>query len=99
MAVPRDRFRGDGFRGDRRRGGAPGVGAAGVDALGAKDDEGNQKFTLDEMSDTVEKIIRLVADDPTRLLRALDGDLGLLMQVLNTWMEGTEVGEAQDSPN
>jgi hypothetical protein len=46
----------------------------------------------------VTSVIKLVADDKgPKLIKALDGDIAMMMQVLERWMEATSVGEATPS--
>lgn len=69
------------------------------------DEEGNDSEetstsieSVDALLEAATEILSKVADDPRKLLKELDGDVGLIMQVLQTWMEGTQSGEAQSSP-
>lgn len=66
----------------------------------AKPEEGEDDglSRVDELAKAGTEILSKVADDPRKLLKELDGDTGLIMQVLTTWMEGTQSGEAQSSP-
>ncbi|QXN73862.1 tail assembly chaperone [Mycobacterium phage Eaglepride] len=64
-----------------------------------KEGEGKTLDEIDKMVDSVTEILKLVAGrDSAKLVKELDGDLGLLMGVLNNWLEATAPGEAQNSP-
>ncbi len=54
---------------------------------------------LDVIVDSVGKILELVAaSNGKRLVQELDGDLQLSVSVLSQWIEATQVGEAESSP-
>lgn len=72
-----------------------------------KPEEGEEKPEADEESgleqidrlvSSIEKVLELVADDPKKLLKEIDGDFSVLKSVLESWIEETQAGEAQDSP-
>ncbi|AVR76331.1 tail assembly chaperone [Mycobacterium phage Annyong] len=72
---------------------------ASIEALKTEDEseEGRTLDDIDRMVDTVSKILELAAGkDSRKLLKELDGDLGLLMGVLEGWLEATSPGEAQE---
>jgi len=50
------------------------------------------------LADHVANIIDLVSDNGQALLNELDGDLALLMKILEVWMDKTQLGEAENSP-
>lgn len=53
-----------------------------------------------ELGDVVGQILAKIADTPAqgkRLVDAADGDAAVLLQMLNSWMEGEDVGEASAS--
>lgn len=54
---------------------------------------------VDRVAEAASEILSKVASDPRKLLKELDGDVGLILQVLETWMAGTQPGEAQSSPS
>ncbi|QXN73863.1 tail assembly chaperone [Mycobacterium phage Eaglepride] len=58
-----------------------------------KEGEGKTLDEIDKMVDSVTEILKLVAGrDSAKLVKELDGDLGLLMGVLNNWLEATAPG-------
>ncbi|AIK69060.1 tail assembly chaperone [Mycobacterium phage Trike] len=64
-----------------------------------EDTEGKTLDEIDQMSDAVTEVLKIVAGkDAPKLIKELDGDLGLLMGLLNNWLEATAPGEAQNSP-
>ncbi|AHJ88682.1 tail assembly chaperone [Mycobacterium phage RhynO] len=64
-----------------------------------EDKEGKTLDEIDTMVDAVTEVLKVVAGkDATKLVKELDGDLGMLMGVLNHWLEETAPGEAQNSP-
>ncbi|AFQ97393.1 tail assembly chaperone [Mycobacterium phage Rebeuca] len=64
-----------------------------------EDKEGKTLDEIDTMVDAVTDVLKIVAGkDAAKLVKELDGDLGLLMGVLNHWLEETAPGEAQNSP-
>ncbi|QHB38032.1 tail assembly chaperone [Mycobacterium phage Cintron] len=68
---------------------------ASIEALKTEDEseEGRTLDDIDRMVDTVSKILELAAGkDSRKLLKELDGDLGLLMGVLEGWLEATSPG-------
>lgn len=86
------------------------------DAVMAAIDEINELDDLDEddddevdayaesVCDSVEKIIKLIADKPKKLLVELDHDdprikVSLFTAVLSRWMGETQLGEAESSPS
>lgn len=71
----------------------------------SNDDESDEESSEDDSFKDIDEKVRLaseilakVASDSRKLLKELDGDVGLILQVLQTWMEGTQSGEAQPSP-
>lgn len=77
-----------------------------LDGLGAlqlaSSDDDDETKKADEVSTLIEKateILVLVAGTGGRkLAKELDGDLYLILKVLNIWIGDTQVGEASDSP-
>lgn len=53
---------------------------------------------IDRIVGSIEKVIELVADNPKPLLKAADGDFAILKNILESWVEATQVGEAENSP-
>lgn len=53
---------------------------------------------IELLAETATEILELVADKGQKLLRELDGDVSIILKVLNKWMESTQPGEAQPSP-
>lgn len=47
----------------------------------------------------ISRVLELVSDKGKKFVKELDGDLLLMMKILNTWMEESQLGEAQTSPN
>ncbi|MGZ3380404.1 MAG: phage tail assembly protein [Isosphaeraceae bacterium] len=76
------------------------------DALKALDDlnnlGGEDGTSVEEVAllvESAEDIIKLIAGKGgDRLVAELDGDVQLLMKLLETWMGSTQPGEAQNSP-
>lgn len=63
------------------------------------DSDGMSLEDLDKLVESASKVIKLIAGpDAVKLLKELDGDLGLLVGVLTAWMGDTQPGEAQNSP-
>ena len=53
---------------------------------------------IDRLVETAVEIVTLVADDGKKLAKELDGDISLVLKVLEVWMESTQPGEAEPSP-
>jgi len=53
---------------------------------------------IDLLADTAAEILALVADHGDKLIKELDGDVSVILKVLNVWMGSTQPGEAQPSP-
>lgn len=73
----------------------------GINSLNAdNDDEDTASLdSIDRMAGTAARIIETVADaNGKKLTKEIDGDIALLMQVINAWMEATQLGEADSSP-
>lgn len=62
------------------------------------DSESDSLEQVDAIATAATEILSRVADKPQELLEELDGDVGMLVQVVQTWMSGTQSGEAQPSP-
>lgn len=59
--------------------------------------DASEEDDSDHMSDVAEDILRLVADDGAKLIKAINGDLGLTMTILKKWMGSTSLGEPAPS--
>lgn len=69
-----------------------------INSIHEKDAEETTPADHHQSADAVFRILELGArDQAKRLLADLDGDLGLASIVLNTWLEHTQVGEADSS--
>jgi hypothetical protein len=64
-----------------------------IDALNA-DDTG-----VSELAKQVETIIKGVASQPAKLLKELDGDLAVSIKLIEKWTAGTQLPEADSSPD
>lgn len=62
------------------------------------EDDRDALSAVDATAAAATEILSRVADKPRELLEELDGDVGMLVQVVQTWMSGTQSGEAQPSP-
>lgn len=63
------------------------------------DDDGDSPERVEHLTQSVSRVLEVIADNGKKFLKELDGDLLLMMKVLNRWMEETQVGEAQTSPD
>lgn len=71
-----------------------------IKSLDLKDDEEvDGDGRVKELTAGVSRVLELISDKGKKFVRELDGDLLLMMKVLNRWMEETQLGEAQTSPN
>lgn len=61
------------------------------------DSEDDTPERVEQLTKNVARVLELVSDNGKKLLKELDGDLLLMMKVLNRWMEETQLGEAQTS--
>lgn len=66
-----------------------------LESVEKTDDDTNE---IELLAETASEILDLVADDGKKLLKELDGDVSVILKVLNKWMEATQPGEAQPSP-
>ncbi len=68
---------------------------AAVEGLNSDDADINAKI------DAATKIVELVCDPDGKklLMKAIDGNLALLLQIINSWMGKTQLGEADNSPS
>ena len=57
---------------------------------------GDERVT--QLTTSVARVLELVSDKGKKFVRELDGDLLLMMKILNRWMEESQLGEAQTSP-
>jgi hypothetical protein len=55
--------------------------------------------TVPQMIDHVSSIIKAVATNPAKLLKDLDGDLAVSIKLIEKWTEGTQLPEAESSPD
>lgn len=63
------------------------------------DDENEDPEKVEKLVTTASNVLRLVAgSDGRKLIKELDGDIHLILKVLQTWMEATQPGEATSSP-
>lgn len=70
-----------------------------VDELQASEEDGEDKFAkVTQLADAIEQILQLVSPKGAQLVTEIDGDLGVLITVLNKWLGDTEAGEASNSP-
>lgn len=61
------------------------------------DDEVDDK--VGKVNELINKVIVLVADRPGDLIKELGDDVQMSITLLDKWMESTQPGEAQNSPN
>lgn len=64
----------------------------GVDDLS----EDDREFLVETLSDT---LLKLAARSGRRLVAEIDGDLTLLMEIFEQWVDASQLGEAVSSPN
>lgn len=72
-----------------------------LDSIGKKSGEDIDDIEEDQLkvlSTSVTRILELASTKSRQLLKDLDGDVQLGMKVLETWMEATQPGEAENSP-
>jgi hypothetical protein len=53
---------------------------------------------VDVMTEAATTVLKLVGDNGAALVKELDGDITLIMRVLERWMATTQPGEASPSP-
>lgn len=72
----------------------------GITALNAEADKAEGDLdAFDKKAAAAIKIIEAVADaNGKKLTKEIDGDIALLIQVINAWMGATQLGEADSSP-
>ena len=59
----------------------------------------NSDGDIKEKISSATKIVELVSDaNGKKLIKEIDGDLALLLQVIKVWMGETQLGEADNSP-
>lgn len=63
------------------------------------DDEVRGDERVAQLTSGISRVLELVSDKGKKFVRELDGDLLLMMKILNTWMEESQLGEAQTSPD
>lgn len=69
----------------------------GKDKEDAEDDEDGLD-AVEKLSEKSARVIEIIAGkDAKKVLKELDGDLPLMMRVIEAWMEGTQAGEAERS--
>lgn len=71
----------------------------GLDLGADTEDEENSTERVTHLTTGISRVLELVSDKGKKLVRELDGDLLLMMKILNTWMEKSQLGEAQTSPD
>ena len=64
-----------------------------------EEDEEESEDRVKQLTENVARVLELISDKGKKFVRELDGDLLLMMKVLNRWMEESQLGEAQTSPN
>jgi hypothetical protein len=69
-----------------------------VDTLKALETKEGDDPDVDVMVDAATQVLKLVADNGTGLVKELDGDVTLVMRVLERWMQMSQPGEAAPSP-
>jgi len=63
----------------------------------SEEDDGLER--IDRIAGITSELILLVSDRNGRtLVKEIDGDISLLLKVVETWMEATQPGEAESSP-
>lgn len=65
---------------------------------GLEDSESGELSDVDTLTTAAIDILKLVADNGRKLAKELNGDVILIMRVLEAWLEATQPGEAQNSP-
>lgn len=74
-----------------------------LDGLNSSKDDAEEEDggfeVVNQLADNAEVILSLVASDSQRLLEELDGDVALMMSVIEKWMGDTQPGEASNSPD
>ncbi|AGK87502.1 tail assembly chaperone [Mycobacterium phage HINdeR] len=70
-----------------------------LESLNDIEDEDESDEALDVVEETISKIFSLVANKPSKLLRALEDDerevkLATMTKILQAWLEQAQVGEA-----
>jgi molybdopterin converting factor small subunit len=63
------------------------------------DEESQSDEELDAVEELAANLFGLVADRPDELLEEIGDDFQVLLRVLEMWMEATQPGEAESSPN
>ena len=69
-----------------------------VDTLKTLETKEGEEPEVDEMVDAATSVLKMVSDHGAALVKELDGDVTLIMRVLERWMASTQPGEAQPSP-
>ena len=67
--------------------------------LAAVDTLNKDETTVNELSEAVEAIIALAATNPDQLLADLEGDLAVSIKLIEQWIDGTQLPEADPSPS
>jgi len=66
--------------------------------LEAIDAINKEESSVEELIANVDVIIKAVATNATKLLKDLDGDLAVSMKLIEKWTSGTQLPEAESSP-
>lgn len=74
-----------------------------LDSMGSDEEDGEDDAStrsIDAMIASATKVLDLVSDsNGKKLLKEIDGDIALLLQVIKSWMAATQLGEADSSPS
>ena len=68
-----------------------------VDTLKALETKEGEDQDVDAMVDAATAVLKMVSDNGAALVKELDGDVTLIMRVLERWMQTTQPGEATPS--
>ena len=68
-----------------------------VDTLKVLETKDGEEQDVDAMIDAAESVLKMVSDNGPALVKELDGDVTLVMRVLERWMQATQPGEASPS--
>ncbi|AJD82444.1 tail assembly chaperone [Mycobacterium phage Sheen] len=73
---------------------------AALDSLNEIDEDDDSDDALETVIETISKIFSVIANKPSKLLRALDDEedrevrLSVMTRILHAWLEQAQVGEA-----
>ena len=68
-----------------------------VDTLKTLESKEDEDQDIDAMVDAVTSVLKMVSDNGAALVKDLDGDVTLMMRVVERWMSSTSPGEATPS--